>query len=596
MIELKNITKEYKRKNKIISALDSVSLKFEENGLIFITGPSGCGKTTLLNIIYGSVIQTCGEIYHNNILRNKLDCKMSYVFQEYNLVEKLNILDNIKIALKFNGIEKTNSEINAYLEKLGLSDILYAFPSELSGGQQQRVAIARASLQNANVILADEPTGALDGSTAHEIMKQLKELSKDRLVIVVSHNKELISEYADRIIEMNSGKIINDCIINTKDEKNLDIYVNDKTNCFLYLLRLGFKYINIKSIKIYLSFIMMIISLSLLLLSFAFLSFKPSKSYDSLNDSKYNYTIISKGILADNLWSIELLDESDINNIHLDNTFVYMDFGYLQKSDKKVKFEYKIVYSNVLENIEHTLVGEKPKENEILITKKMFDELDLNEYNDITLYGYRISGYIDFNYLSGQNDLFNLNDIIYVNEKNIESMDKPCAILTNKISYSEVERIRDLSNSMFKYNCDSICLDSVYRTSLFTKTMTEIGFPLSIVLITLSFLIIVNYIYSIMELNKNDIKILKMIGGTNKNIFSIFIVQPAIIITISFVISFILYYVSKGMINSYISKEMNMFIPILYLSATRILIILVIILFLLFFSVFIPLKRIKYSK
>ena len=231
MIELKNVFKTYKGQGYNVNALNGINISFADKGLVSVVGASGCGKTTMLNLIGGLDSDYEGEIVFNNTsIKNykskRLDMYRSemvgFVFQEYNLINTINVYSNIEIALSLQKISKSkkNEMIINISKKLGIESLLYKKPLELSGGQKQRVAIARAIVKNPKVILADEPTGALDTTTSVEIMKIIKEISKDCLVLMVTHNERLANEYSDRIVMMSDGVIVQDEIINKVSNNN----------------------------------------------------------------------------------------------------------------------------------------------------------------------------------------------------------------------------------------------------------------------------------------------------------------------------------------------------------------------------------------
>lgn len=229
MLELKNIRKEYCAGSLTVEALKGVSLKFRENEFVSILGPSGCGKTTMLNIIGGLDKYTEGDLIING--KSTKDFKdrdwdsyrnhsVGFVFQSYNLIPHQTVLQNVELALSLSGVSKAERKQRAKeaLEMVGLGDQLKKKPSEMSGGQMQRVAIARALVNNPDIILADEPTGALDTQTSVQVMNILKEVAKDRLVIMVTHNPELAEEYSTRIIRMLDGEIMDDSMPLTEEE------------------------------------------------------------------------------------------------------------------------------------------------------------------------------------------------------------------------------------------------------------------------------------------------------------------------------------------------------------------------------------------
>ena len=229
MLELKNITKIYATDDFKQTALDNISIVFRKCEFVSILGPSGSGKTTLLNIIGGLDDYTDGDLIINGTSTKKYtdrdwdtyrNHKVGFVFQSYNLITHQSILSNVELALTLSGVGKKERRKRAIeaLEKVGLKDHINKRPNQLSGGQMQRVAIARALVNNPDILLADEPTGALDSATSEQIMDLLKEVAKDRLVIMVTHNAELAHEYSTRIIEVKDGVILNDSNKVSKNE------------------------------------------------------------------------------------------------------------------------------------------------------------------------------------------------------------------------------------------------------------------------------------------------------------------------------------------------------------------------------------------
>ena len=234
MLELKKISKIYEIENFKQKALDNVSISFRENEFVSILGPSGSGKTTLLNIVGGLDNYTSGDLIINGVSTKKYNDrdwdtyrnhKVGFVFQNYNLIPHQSIISNVELALTLSGVSKTERKKRAKkaLEEVGLSSHMNKRPNQLSGGQMQRVAIARALVNNPDILLADEPTGALDSKTSTQIMELLKEVAKDRLVIMVTHNAELAEEYSTRIIDLRDGVIMGDtnpCILKDEKEEN----------------------------------------------------------------------------------------------------------------------------------------------------------------------------------------------------------------------------------------------------------------------------------------------------------------------------------------------------------------------------------------
>ena len=221
MLEIKNIKKVYKTGSFTQTALDNISIKFRKNEFVTILGQSGSGKTTLLNILGGLDKYDSGDLIINDVSTKKFKDKdwdayrnnsVGFIFQSYNLINHISVLDNVELALKLNNIRKKYRRKKAIkvLESVGLKEHIHKLPNELSGGQMQRVAIARSLVNDPDIILADEPTGALDSKTSIQIMELIKKISEKKLVIMVSHNKELANIYSTRIIELKDGKIISE--------------------------------------------------------------------------------------------------------------------------------------------------------------------------------------------------------------------------------------------------------------------------------------------------------------------------------------------------------------------------------------------------
>lgn len=241
MLELKNISKDYLAGENTVHALKDVSLTFRKSDFVSILGPSGCGKTTMLNIIGGLDKYSSGDLIINN--RSTKNYKnrdwdtyrnhsIGFVFQSYNLIPHQTVLQNVELALSLSGVSKSERRKRAKeaLEMVGLGNQFSKKPGEMSGGQMQRVAIARAIVNNPDIILADEPTGALDTETSLQVMEILKEISKDKLVIMVTHNPELAEKYSTRIIKMLDGKITDDSNPLTSEEIKAETTANTNDN------------------------------------------------------------------------------------------------------------------------------------------------------------------------------------------------------------------------------------------------------------------------------------------------------------------------------------------------------------------------------
>ena len=262
MLQVKNIQKQYKTGDLIQTALDNVSLNLRDNEFVAILGPSGSGKTTLLNIIGGLDRYNKGDLIINGISTKKYKDRdwdsyrnhtIGFVFQSYNLIPHQTILANVELALTISGVSKSKRREKAIkaLEQVGLANQIHKKPNQLSGGQMQRVAIARALVNDPDIVLADEPTGALDSDTSIQVMELLKKVAKDRLVVMVTHNPELAEDYATRIVNIKDGKILSDTnpyiIEKEKNQKPIHKNLGKTTMSFLTSLSLSFN--NLKTKK-----------------------------------------------------------------------------------------------------------------------------------------------------------------------------------------------------------------------------------------------------------------------------------------------------------------------------------------------------------
>ena len=262
MLQIQHISKEYRTGNLVQKALDDVSLNLRDNEFVAILGPSGSGKTTLLNIIGGLDRYDSGDLIINGISTKKYKDRdwdsyrnhtIGFVFQSYNLIPHQTVLSNVELALTISGIGKEERRKRAIdaLKKVGLGEQLHKRPSQMSGGQMQRVAIARALVNDPDILLADEPTGALDSDTSIQVMDLLKEVAKDRLVVMVTHNPELAEEYATRIVNLRDGKIRSDTDEYIVDEQTLKEpeHKNMGKSSMSFLTALALSFNNLKTKK-----------------------------------------------------------------------------------------------------------------------------------------------------------------------------------------------------------------------------------------------------------------------------------------------------------------------------------------------------------
>ena len=253
MLELKNIYKKYSSVSGEVTALNNVNLQFRKNEFVSILGPSGGGKTTMLNIIGGLDQYTSGDLIIGGVSTKKYKDRdwdsyrnhsIGFIFQSYNLIMHQTVLENVELALTLSGVSKSERKERAIeaLKSVGLGDHIYKKPTQMSGGQMQRVAIARALINNPEILLADEPTGALDTVTSVQIMELLKDIAKDKLVIMVTHNPELAEQYSSRIIRIRDGTIIDDSDPYVTEKAEVRVEKTEKTSMnFFTALSLSFK-------------------------------------------------------------------------------------------------------------------------------------------------------------------------------------------------------------------------------------------------------------------------------------------------------------------------------------------------------------------
>ena len=304
MIEFKNVCKTYKTKKGVETrALNNINIKIGNVGLVFITGKSGSGKSTMLNLLGGLDTVTSGSVLVNNRDITKFKSKqydsyrntyIGFIFQEFNILEDLNVYENINLALRLQNKKVNSEKISDLLEKLDIKGLEQRKVNELSGGQKQRVAIARALIKNPKIILADEPTGNLDKKTSKQIFDLLKEISKEKLVIVVSHDIEAANTYADRIIELSDGNIVKDTKpdIQTKEEP---FNLTKSKLPFSYSLKMAVKSLNIKPLKLFMTCILTAMALIFMGFTINCLVFdKETFITNTMKDNHKNVYIIQK--------------------------------------------------------------------------------------------------------------------------------------------------------------------------------------------------------------------------------------------------------------------------------------------------------------
>lgn len=398
MVELKNISKIYKSKKSVSTiALNDINIKIQNQGMIFIVGKSGSGKTTLLNIIGGLDSPTAGEININgrNISNFKNDEYDSYrntyvgfVFQEFNILEQYNVYENIELSLKLQNQKKSRKEIDSLLNKLGIANLGNRKINELSGGQKQRVAIARALIKNPKIILADEPTGNLDQKSSEQIFDILKEISNDKLVIVVSHDMESAKKYASRIIEISDGKILYDS--KPCNEITIDNFELKKSSLpFLYAFKMALNSFKAKPFKLFMT--ILLTTISLIFMGFTIncsLFDKTMLVTETMkNNNNYNYDIYKTEYGYMGSMSDLMINENDLEKIKKINSNINIaytlydngnlldfEFGTNDKEDKYYNFDLsKFNFIEISdERILGKLIGKSPQNNNEIVVSKYF--------------------------------------------------------------------------------------------------------------------------------------------------------------------------------------------------------------------------------
>lgn len=408
MLQLKNIVKTYTTGDTEVHALKGVSINFRPNEFVSILGQSGCGKTTLLNIVGGLDQYTSGDLVIKGKSTKKYKDRdwdayrnhsIGFVFQSYNLIMHQTVLQNVELALTLSGVSKADRRRRAkeVLEKVGLGDQMRKKPNQMSGGQMQRVAIARALINDPEILLADEPTGALDTETSVQIMELLKEIAKDRLVIMVTHNPDLANEYSTRIVKLLDGKVIDDSAPYTDEEIEKEQYeeldhksLKHKRMSYFTALNLSFNNLLTKKGRTILTAFagsIGIIGIALIL---------------SLSDGFRNYI---KGVEEDTLstYPLEITDETVDSS-----AMMTAMMGNVQPNEQKHDMD-KVYSNDFVGNYINTLMGEV-KVNDMKSFKKFIEEGDGQKIKDYTsdikyTYGIEVNAY----QIKDNNEIFQSN-------------------------------------------------------------------------------------------------------------------------------------------------------------------------------------------
>ncbi len=433
MLELKKITKKYLSGTNSVSALKGIDLKFRETEFVSILGPSGCGKTTLLNIIGGLDQYTTGDLIINGKSTKNFKDKdwdtyrnhsIGFVFQNYNLIPHQTVLANVELALTLAGISKSERRKRAIqaLKDVGLEDQIHKKPNQMSGGQMQRVAIARALVGNPDILLADEPTGALDTKTSVQIMELLKEISKTKLVIMVTHNPELAEKYSTRIIKLLDGKVTDDSMPYDGSEEKKEQNKTGKTNMsFLTALSLSLNNLLTKKGRTILTAFagsIGIIGIALILsLSSGMQSYINQVEEDTL--SSYPITLQET-----------TMDTGELLNVAMDSNNTYESYNDNQ------------IHSMNITNDMLSLMGSGAKTNNLEAFKSYIEEKQstFNEYANAIQYSYNL----DLNIYKERDDGYTMvNPDQIMNELGFGSMNEISSMFTSNSTYNAFSEMLD---------------------------------------------------------------------------------------------------------------------------------------------------------
>ena len=588
-IKISNVTKVYKDEENYYLALKNINLEFNKNEFIAILGPSGCGKSTLLNLIMGISDITKGNIYINNESIKSFTHKrmnqyrkkeLGIIFQKYNLINLLTSYENIDL-IKEKYISK--NKINALFNKLNLNKKIHSKIKECSGGEIQRIASIRALINDPSILILDEPTGALDEENGIKLMDYINSIKEDKLILFVTHNKELAKKYATRIIEMKDGKVLKDSLNNIEITAKKDNLNNSKTNInikykLIYLLNLIFK----KKGR----FLISILSSTLLLffLSISIMAINISKDFIE----KSFLSSLDANIININSYSLinKELKENDLSNliINILNKDERFDFrlnydDYLNKiikpsltfneNNKKINLEGITLkcyskYSSI-----NLIKGEKPsKFNEIIINENLYNYL-LNDTRIVL--NKRL--YYDDNYLiiRGVSSSSLLNDslTIFFNHDFVKEKFKEEKIHKYQIDIKNIKEIKEVINSLensnyyknineinddkISYSLDySIDLDNYYIFYDLINLLSAVIYFFLGLSIFISIMLLSNVIYSFNEEEKVNLGLFRILGFSKSSVYSLNIFLALIISIISFILILI--------INKYLTIELSIYL------------------------------------
>ncbi len=606
MIEISNVNKKYHSKaNEEVVAIDGINLKFNHNGLVFILGKSGSGKSTFLNILGGLDSANTSKIFINKKKLNRFDettCSeyrntyIGFVFQEYNLLDDLNVYDNIALALQMQNREVDRETVLNILKDVDLEGLEERELDELSGGQKQRVAIARALVKNPEIILADEPTGNLDSETSEQVFELFKRISKDKLIICVSHDAEYAHKYADRIIEISDGKIIRDTNpeVMEDDVQAPDMIRPVLPKSFIYHMSVG----NILNNKLRMVVTSVIVAFLMAILTAVYTTLNVSTAVDVdlFKASSMNHLMVmhrnseTRELSTDQLVRIQrvlpdyganlykrfnLVKEGQLLNISS------LSFGELNKDslssentrllsesylDVIKTLPLNFVETSVGSSIYDNLIGAEPKNNhEVVISSYLADLMIQSGYlvdgNLVKFDTYQEVVNSNINLMLGET----LVKVVGVLEHQTPILDKETTALNTVYSNIYVQRgflsSVDFESQLNSYgiyitnyaslpelmhdvkNAGYISLTPIYSDSLENFTRFELSLLISVIVPLIGYLALVflaNYISGSIIYRKKQIGILRAMGNFISNVEHVFRLEAIIVGLIIMVIAYFL--------------------------------------------------------
>lgn len=584
MLKLIGISKSYQN----VEILKDININFREKEFVAILGPSGSGKSTLLNVLSAIEIPDKGKMLLGNIdifklKKHKQDYYranyINYIFQNYNLIKYLSVKDNLLISSNIKGNKKINFKI--ILKKLNVENLIKKKANKLSGGEEQRVAIARSLVGDIKILLADEPTGALDSNNSHKVMKVLKDISKDKLVVMVTHNKNLAYRYASRIIKIKDGKIIYDS--NPNDCGNNLHYLIRKTKLSFYnIVKMTYNNLSSKKIRTYLismAFSIGLISLSLVLgISNGFnkeiKKFEENNLYNypliiskervdlTFNSDKKdikegvininNYNLITNDINEELLNKINRLDKSLIDGIayYKNINSPIKDYLYVNPTNKYFKLlagNYPAKNNEVLLLLDQNKSIKESVANYLKINEIMYSEI-LNKdilVNNIKL---TISGVV----ISNNNYFQDMSGILYNSEIYNEEINE--IFIYPKDYQSKLKIKEDLKD----YNVvdDSETVVNITKNFVQGISYVLIAFSFIALIVSVIMISIITYI-SVLERVK-EIGILKSLGATSRDVKRLFLSENLVIGFLSFIFTLEINQLACELINNFTNKKIGL--------------------------------------